>query len=66
MQFLCGGGGGANILTCQFSLGDKCPYTGQSCRSKSRPAKYFVNKCYWQYQFILRAGEKRKSVMNEK
>ena len=38
--------------------------TGQSYRSKSRPAEYFVYKCYWcywQYQFMLGLGEKRKS-----
>ena len=34
--------------------------TQQSYRRKSRPAEYFVNKCYWQYQFMLGVGEKRE------
>ena len=41
----------------------------QSYRSKSRPAEYFVNKCYWcywQYQFMLVVGEKRWSGRKEK
>ena len=40
--------------------------TGQSHRSKIRPAENFVNKCYWQYQFKLGVGEKRKSGRKEK
>ena len=42
--------------------------TGQSYRSKSRPAEFFVNKCYWcywQYQFML-GLEKRERVEGKK
>ena len=43
-----------------FEVGVMGQTTGQSYRSKSRPAEYFVNRCYWQYQFMLRVGEKRR------
>ena len=55
-----GGAGGGGVMG---------QNTGQSYGSKSRSVEYFVNKrylCYWQYQFMLGVGEKRKSGRNEK
>ena len=52
-----------------FEVGVMDQNTGQSYRSKSRPAEYCVNKsywCYWQCQFMLGVGEKRKSGRKEK
>ena len=53
------------MWTSCLKSGFMCQTTGQSYRSKSRPAEYFVNKCYWCY-FMLGFGEKRKSGRKEK
>ena len=37
-------------------------WAAQLYRSKSRPAEYFVNKCYWQYNscWAVEVGERER------
>ena len=55
-----------SLWTSCLKLGVMGHTTGQSYRSKSRPAEYFVNKCYWQYQFICWGLEKRDIMERKK